>query len=404
MSSKRALVVDDSKSARAFLSRILERHEIAVDAAESAEAAIEYLIRNKPDVIFMDHMMPGMDGFQAVQSIKNNPRTAAIPILMYTSQEGDLYLGQARALGAEGVLPKQIKQADVTKMLFQLRLVSDRRGEREQSTLTRLGASSDLLPANEAAMDLAIIVPMQPPEAPGTPSSGSDAAPATDVARLLPQLSLEIRAALDTSLRKELADLRGFLGTALDGHAERLQGDLATLLPPSRVPDVDMPTMIAERRPWGAIAGWSFALLAAGCAAFTTWLWWNQGGELAALRTDLAAAYAEAETLRARPAVVSVPAPVDAPVAVAPEVLAADGAPTQGVAPVTTPDPAATAPAAALAPASGAAPIAAVPATATPSAVAPASVPAPTPAVIAAPVSAVTASPPATAAHPAQAQ
>ena len=109
MSSKRALVVDDSKSARAFLSRILERHEITVDAAESAEAAIEYLTRNKPDVIFMDHMMPGMDGFQAVQSIKNNPRTSTIPILMYTSQEGDLYAGQARALGAEGVLPKQIK-------------------------------------------------------------------------------------------------------------------------------------------------------------------------------------------------------------------------------------------------------------------------------------------------------
>jgi CheY-like chemotaxis protein len=325
MSSKRALVVDDSKSARAFLSRILERHEIAVDAAESAEAAIDYLTRNKPDVIFMDHMMPGMDGFQAVQSIKNNPRTAAIPILMYTSQEGDLYLGQARALGAEGVLPKQIKQADVTKMLFQLRLVSDRRGGVEQSAFTRLGSSSDLLPANEAAMDMAIVVPQQPADAPVAVE------PATEVARILPQLSLEIRAALDTSLRKELAELRGFLGTALDGHAERLQGDLATLLPPSRAPDVDMPTMIAERRPWGAILGWSFALLAGGCAAFTTWLWWNQGGEIAALRTDLAAAYAEAETLRARPAVVSVPPPVEAPLAVPAGDIAVEGVPPEGL-------------------------------------------------------------------------
>src|SRR4051812_24406507 len=151
MSSKRALVVDDSKSARAFLARILERHEIAVDAAESAEAAIDYLTRHKPDVIFMDHMMPGMDGFQAVQSIKNNPRTSNIPILMYTSQEGDLYLGQARALGAEGVLPKQIKQADVTKMLFQLQLVSDRRGG-DQSSFMRMAAGSTMLPANESAI------------------------------------------------------------------------------------------------------------------------------------------------------------------------------------------------------------------------------------------------------------
>ena len=74
----------------------------------SAEQAIEYLAQHRPDVIFMDHLMPGMDGFQAVQAIKANPRTATIPILMYTSQEGELYLGQARALGAVGVVQKNM--------------------------------------------------------------------------------------------------------------------------------------------------------------------------------------------------------------------------------------------------------------------------------------------------------
>src|SRR5215471_14138380 len=133
MGAKRALIVDDSKSARLFLARILEKYEIDVDNAENAEAAIEYLASHRPDVIFMDHMMPGMDGFQAVQAIKNNPRTATIPILMYTSQEGELYLGQARALGAVGVLPKQIKPADVSKVLYQLHLVADRRTT-DQST------------------------------------------------------------------------------------------------------------------------------------------------------------------------------------------------------------------------------------------------------------------------------
>jgi CheY-like chemotaxis protein len=122
MAAKRALVVDDSKSARAFLSRLLEKHHLDVDTAESAEQAIDYLTRHRPDVIFMDHLMPGMDGFQAVQAIKNNVRTATIPILMYTSQEGELYLGQARALGAVGVLPKQIRPADVFKVLQQLKL------------------------------------------------------------------------------------------------------------------------------------------------------------------------------------------------------------------------------------------------------------------------------------------
>jgi len=319
MSSKRALVVDDSKSARAFLSRILERHEITVDAAESAEAAIDYLTRNRPDVIFMDHMMPGMDGFQAVQSIKNNPRTAAIPILMYTSQEGDLYLGQARALGAEGVLPKQIKQADVTKMLFQLRLVSDRR-TREESLFTSAESAPDLVPANESAI---IVQPtfIQAVANPSivdqpTPAAAAAATAAADeqFAQLLPKMTLEIRAALDQSLQKEIAALRGYIGTTLDSHAERLQGDLATLLPATRTPDLDLPTVMPERRPWGAIAGWTMAVICAAGAAFTTWLWWNQGGETAAMRADLTAAYAELEALRARPAVVS-PAPSAQPVA-----------------------------------------------------------------------------------------
>jgi CheY-like chemotaxis protein len=318
MSSKRALVVDDSKSARAFLSRILERHEITVDAAESAEAAIDYLTRNRPDVIFMDHMMPGMDGFQAVQSIKNNPRTAAISILMYTSQEGDLYLGQARALGAEGVLPKQIKQADVTKLLYQLRLVSDRR-TREQTTFAAPDRAPDLEPANESD----IIV--DPPVA-AQPVAAGDVSVAADqqFALLLPKMSLEIRAALDTSLQKEIAALRSFIGSTLDSHSERLQGDLATLLPASRTPELDLPTVMPERRPWGVMLGWSLALIGISGAAFMSWLWWSQGGEIAALRTDLTAAYSELETLRARPGVVS-SAPQEAePLAVDPNAVVPD--------------------------------------------------------------------------------
>src|SRR5882672_6359564 len=131
MGIKRALIVDDSKSARVFLARILEKYEIDVDSAENAEAAIEYLGHHRPDVIFMDHMMPGMDGFQAVQAIKNNPRTATIPIMMYTSQEGELYVGQARALGAMGVLPKQVRPVDVSKVLYELHLLPDRRDMNE---------------------------------------------------------------------------------------------------------------------------------------------------------------------------------------------------------------------------------------------------------------------------------
>src|SRR5262249_7029737 len=187
MGAKRALIVDDSKSARVFLARILEKYEIDVDNAENAEAAIEYLGHHRPDVIFMDHMMPGMDGFQAVQAIKNNPRTATIPILMYTSQEGELYLGQARALGAVGVLPKQIKPADVSKVLYQLHLVADRRTS-EQSTFRQV---------NLEAVDN---------DAGGAPPPGSK--PLTD-----------------TALREQFAELRPALVASIDTQSERTNSD-----------------------------------------------------------------------------------------------------------------------------------------------------------------------------------
>ncbi|MEQ9562204.1 MAG: response regulator, partial [Woeseiaceae bacterium] len=80
---------------------------------------------HRPDVVFMDHMMPGMDGFEAVSAIKNNPDTATIPIMMYTSQEGELYVGQARALGAIGVLPKKVEPVEVSKVLRSLRVIGD---------------------------------------------------------------------------------------------------------------------------------------------------------------------------------------------------------------------------------------------------------------------------------------
>jgi CheY-like chemotaxis protein len=105
---------------------MLEVHDLDVATVESAESALEYLNDHRPDVIFMDHLMPGMDGFEAVTAIKNNPDTATIPIMMYTSQKGEVYVGQARALGAVGVLPKEVEPVEVSKVLESLRVIGQR--------------------------------------------------------------------------------------------------------------------------------------------------------------------------------------------------------------------------------------------------------------------------------------
>jgi len=127
MAIKQALIVDDSKSARVVLKRMLEELDLVVNTVESASDAIDYLKKYQPDVIFMDHMMPGMDGFEAVKHIKSNTETAVIPIMMYTSRGGDVYLSQARALGAVGIIPKTISPVGLKESLFKLGLVEDRR-------------------------------------------------------------------------------------------------------------------------------------------------------------------------------------------------------------------------------------------------------------------------------------
>lgn len=112
MAEKLALVVDDSKMARVVLSKMLKEQQIDVDQVESGEEALGYLCNHLPDMIFMDHTMPGMDGFQTLRAIRNDPKHAHIPIMMYTSKEGEVFVSQARALGAAAVIPKKRLRAE----------------------------------------------------------------------------------------------------------------------------------------------------------------------------------------------------------------------------------------------------------------------------------------------------
>jgi len=143
---KTALVVDDSKLARYVLKEMLLELGMKVETAESAEEALGSLSAFRPDVIFMDHMMPGMDGFQAVQAIKSDPKTATIPILMYTSKDEGVYVNQARALGAVGVLPKKLKPVQLEKVLVQLKLVPLKESEQLKKTAEITSKTAELSP------------------------------------------------------------------------------------------------------------------------------------------------------------------------------------------------------------------------------------------------------------------
>jgi CheY-like chemotaxis protein len=106
MSVKKALVVDDSKLARITLKKKLELRAVDVDMVESATEALSYLQSHQPDIIFMDHLMPEIDGFEATKRIKANPATRHIPVIMCTGKEHEGYLQEATAIGAANILSK----------------------------------------------------------------------------------------------------------------------------------------------------------------------------------------------------------------------------------------------------------------------------------------------------------
>jgi twitching motility two-component system response regulator PilH len=86
MAIQNILVVDDSATDSFYLSEILKGAGFTVANADSGEACLEYLTREKPDLILMDVLMPGINGFQTTRAITKNPDTAHIPVIVCTGK------------------------------------------------------------------------------------------------------------------------------------------------------------------------------------------------------------------------------------------------------------------------------------------------------------------------------
>ncbi|MCK7543265.1 response regulator [Marinobacter bryozoorum] len=112
-----ALIVDDSSTARIILARLLEKADLTSKGVGSAEDALSLLQHEHFDLIFLDHLLPGMNGFDALEKLKARPETRDIPVFMYTSQNADRYLQDARARGAAGVIGKQVEREQLIQMI-----------------------------------------------------------------------------------------------------------------------------------------------------------------------------------------------------------------------------------------------------------------------------------------------
>lgn len=86
MAIKNILVVDDSATDSFFLSELLKGAGFEVSTADSGEACLEILKQERPDLILMDVLMPGLNGFQTTRAITHNPETADIPVIVCTGK------------------------------------------------------------------------------------------------------------------------------------------------------------------------------------------------------------------------------------------------------------------------------------------------------------------------------
>ena len=118
MAIEKILLVDDSKTELHFLSDLLTKRGYKVRTAENADEAMKRLGEDKPDLILMDVVMPGQNGFQLTRAISRDPLYADVPIIMCTSknQETDKVWGMR-----QGARDYVVKPVDADELVAKIR-------------------------------------------------------------------------------------------------------------------------------------------------------------------------------------------------------------------------------------------------------------------------------------------
>ncbi len=111
------LIVDDSPTDIYVLRGMLEKAGFNVLAVENGEAGVEEAHRSKPDLILMDVVMPGLNGFQATRQLSRNPETADTPVIMVTTKDQEVDRAWGLRQGAREYIVKPVEKAELLSMI-----------------------------------------------------------------------------------------------------------------------------------------------------------------------------------------------------------------------------------------------------------------------------------------------
>jgi twitching motility two-component system response regulator PilG len=112
-SGLKVMVIDDSKTIRRTAETLLKKAGCDVLTAENGFEALPIISAQQPDILFIDIMMPRLDGYQTCSLIKNNAKFQNTPIIMLSSKDGLFDRAKGRVVGAEQYLTKPFTREDL---------------------------------------------------------------------------------------------------------------------------------------------------------------------------------------------------------------------------------------------------------------------------------------------------
>jgi len=116
----KVLIVDDSRTVVAALSHMLVQNGYEAIGAESAEKALEMIDERRPDLIFLDIVLPGMSGFTALRKFRRNPVTEKVPVIMISGNPQAVEEFYLKRIGADDFMKKPFGRAEVFSRIARL--------------------------------------------------------------------------------------------------------------------------------------------------------------------------------------------------------------------------------------------------------------------------------------------
>lgn len=113
----KVMVVDDSVTIRRTAETLLKREGYAVITADDGFEALAKIVDNNPDIIFLDIMMPRLDGYQTCSVIKNNRRFKETPVVMLSSKDGIFDKARGKLVGSEQFVSKPFTKEDLLEAI-----------------------------------------------------------------------------------------------------------------------------------------------------------------------------------------------------------------------------------------------------------------------------------------------